>query len=664
MAGSFVIKSILEFQSNGSRVLGGLAASANDLSAALDRLRVQMKDMPASMAGMNRSIGNMAPKLGAQAGLLNDNAKALERYAAAARAARGAPLVGGGGVGGRGRGSGSGEKEDKGGGGFGVGTAVGLMAGATLFTGVKNAASMQQAINSLSIQLGKTPAQIKAQFLPLAMEINNRTARSVPEELGLIGVLSTFIKDPKKLAKIAPTTALLADTLLLGPQKLDFQQSAAQFGRIAHQLNVYSDRQALQAVADQYYRIATSSPDKANKLVTQLGYFGHSYRGAGVSPRDTMNLLLWGDLAIGSGKYGAGLGRILTDLSNPSTEKYRGQIALGLRDAHGKLLAGGAVDSKGNFSPVQMLQWLAAHERGRTGLQQASDVGQAFNVNAARTIANMTSPQSIAFFKSFSASLDRMPSLKEAQERYIGGPGGQWSRLTSNFGTMSTMLAAPLMPSLTSIAKTLADAESSLAQFFGKHEKIAGAAGLTAIGGGIVATLTVLKGLVSHGGGMVGVGKAFEHLFGAVARLGGGAGSTAIKALAAGRAAVGAAAGIEQFAGALAKLAPLLNNPYLGSIGFGMSADSWQLTPAQRAQMLKEFGTQPMPRSSAAPRSSHHASVVNVASVSITIDGSGDPKATGAAVASALHPMSLLRTAGVNRSTPSLPFAFGMNGVK
>jgi hypothetical protein len=71
-----------------------------------------------------------------------------------------------------------------------------------------------------------------------------------------------------------------------------------------------------------------------------------------------------------------------------------------------------------------------------------------------------------------------------------------------------------------------------------------------------------------------------------------------------------------------------------------------------------------VPRSSAAPRSSHHASVVNVASVSITIDGSGDPKATGAAVASALHPMSLLRTAGVNRSTPSLPFAFGMNGVK
>ena len=355
---------------------------------------------------------------------------------------------------------------------------VGVAAGAAFAVGVRGAAELQDSIAQLAVSTGRTTQSIDKQFTGVAMSMSRSTAQTISQSMKLVQVMSTSIKDQHQLEQIAMPIALFADTQFLGPHKIPFEESAKEASRLAHMFNAYTAKQ-MDPVLDMLYRTSYSTPDKIGAITTQLGYFGHDMYSAMVknnatpekqkhAAQEILSLATLGDIAIGHGKWGAGLDRILTDIAAPTKPHRAGQIALGLRDAQGKLTSD-VVNKDGEYTPVEMLKFLSKRLENVAPLDVRTMLSHAFGVNSTRTISQMISPRMIRLFEQLQQAQARMVPLQQAQHDLMQTLNHQTVLLFSNFGTLAAMLVRPWMDHFTAAVGRAADALGRMAQWSSKH---------------------------------------------------------------------------------------------------------------------------------------------------------------------------------------------------
>jgi hypothetical protein len=419
---------------------------------------------------------------------------------------------------------------------LGKGLAIGGLA--TEAIGIRGASNLQDASIQTAIALGRSNKYVSDNLVPLAMQMSMSTAQSVTASMGILRTMATSgINDPAQLRALAMPIAKFADTQYLGKNHVSFDQSTAMLATLAHELNLRTAGQ-LAPFANTLFKISNDMPDSLKTAAKQIKYYGANFANAGVSPSEILMLQATADrLGYGGGKSGTGLNMALRNLQNPSGAKMlAAQSALGLLGADGRSRF---IDQRtGAFNPEALFAYLntqynAARKNGTVGTYN-QELGRAFNTNAGLIVGAFSSNAGIAQRANVTATMSRVEDLQKAQVELMGSLNNQTKLLTSNFQTLATLLASPLIAPLTSLVGNLAKLTGGAAMYLSQHpaaQNIA-AGGLAVVSAaGAYYALKMLGGIgvFAHAAakaGGIGIG-GWGHLGGAgegIARMGGGIG--------------------------------------------------------------------------------------------------------------------------------------------
>jgi hypothetical protein len=400
---SWTTSAAIEFQSNGVKVMGDLAASSKRLAASMKALQATVDGVNASLdtlietaakatdavAGLNSVMGKSAAssRSGATASEraaagYNIVAVAAERATAsvaaldtasqAQRALPPADTIGiarrmGGGGGRMGGGGGIGDTLGGIGGAiagaapwgrighsamhYGVDAAEAASAAAV--DAVYEAGNLQRQMTLIQVATGANAAQ-KARIEQEAYKIAAETAQSVRQSAAVIGVAaSSGINDPEKLLardkqghSFAEIIAKFADVQFLKSHGgVSFEEATKQGIKLAHLYGAYSPDQ-IAPLLDQVTKASFMMPDGLDKYLTQSSYYTKLFGRAGVPQEQTTLMGAWLDRTGGGKRGGTWLQDLLLHAMNaPSLTTSRGGLQ---RNA---LEHFGIINSKGAFDP-------------------------------------------------------------------------------------------------------------------------------------------------------------------------------------------------------------------------------------------------------------------------------------------------------------------------
>jgi TP901 family phage tail tape measure protein len=410
-------------------------------------------------------------------------------------------------------------------GGVGKGAAIaGLL---TEAIGIRGAATLQDQTIQTGLALGRSTSYVNQNLVPLAMQMSMKTAQSVTDSMGLLRTMATSgLNDPTTMRALAMPIAQFADTQFLGKNKVPFNQSAAMLASLSHELNLRTADQ-LMPFANTLYKISNDMPDSLKTAATQIKYYGANYASRGVSPSEILVLQATADrLGFGGGKSGTGLNMILRNLENPTKAQFASQSALGLIGPDGK---NRFLDPRtGAFSDQAFFSYLnsgynAARKNGTVGdFNQRMD--RAFSSNAGLIAGAFASNAGRQQYSNVEATLKRVPDLWKAQAILMGSLNHQTQLLTSNFQTLATLLASPLIAPLTSLVSSLANLVGGSATYLQEHPAVQNLAAGGLAAASVVAAYTAFKfmggiGLFAHaavraGGERFGIGAIIGRIRG------------------------------------------------------------------------------------------------------------------------------------------------------
>lgn len=382
---------------------------------------------------------------------------------------------------------------------------MGVAAAATFAIGIKGAANLQQSLAQLSVQTGRTVADLDATFTKLSMAGSNRTGMSLHDAFNVTREVSGVIKDRAELQRVMGAGGMLDFVTVLrksGVSQSSPESIARNVITIDHILNAYREKE-MAHVQDRLYRAAVGSHMDLGSLTTQVGYFGEQFRLASGNRKgavdDIMTLAQLGYWGIGHGKWGSGFGQILRTVNRPTKAALGALTQLGIFDADGKL-SSTTQNEYGEFTPMAMIAKAIERTYGRhmapMAIQQL--LNQALPANAARVMAEAMSPKTTAFVQRLHDQQRSMPSLMDAEGLLMGNLNDQTSRLIENFKNLATMLERPFQGPLARFVGGLADRAGGAAEFFRTHTGAARIAGAAVAGLGVAGIGMIARTLVPY----------------------------------------------------------------------------------------------------------------------------------------------------------------------
>jgi hypothetical protein len=391
-----------------------------------------------------------------------------------------------------------------------AGDVVGLAALGTLGTGLKNTGDLQQSSAQMGVAMGMSTADTERIFRPIAMQMSMMTAQSTNDTMGELQILATSgFNNPTDLQKdnaaFPMQIARYADTQLLGKHHIATDNSVTTAGTLAHQLGTRTADQ-LNPMLNTLFKISQDMPDVIDRAATQIRYYGSQYVGAGVSPSEILQLQATADRGgFGKGRSGTGFAQILGALQTPTASQFRAQDDLGLiassrmvRGKDGKMHrettdkyinpATGVYDVEGFWQHMNQ-QYDVARKNGTVGAFN-NDLAHLSTVGTRGILQYLSSDAGQAQRRAVTTTLGRVPDLEVAQAQYINNLNGQTQLLTSNFKSLTAVIAQPLQGPLTAIVHGMASGVGGAATFLSSHPLAQDAAAA-------VVTLGALKGVSS-----------------------------------------------------------------------------------------------------------------------------------------------------------------------
>jgi len=528
------------YESNATRVLGDMAKQAAQTSRVLKSLKLEVSESDKAFRDLGRSVSSVARiaarstapfealtksvqsvgRVGAETAARFDTSTRTMGSAAAATATRVAESANvittrlntvtvaadraamsmgrvstasragaGGGFGGVAAAAGAG-------GGFlgGAATVAGYAGLITGAIGIKGAANLQSSQAQLGIGTGRSTADAAKTFLAPALALSNVTAMSLPDAMASIRTLSTFIKKPGALQDNALIEKIgkYADIQFYNKEhSAPFTESVANLGQVSHMLGAYSNK-AIAPIAELMYKAGYATHGGQTKLVNQMTYFGEGYKRAGVSNDEIIKTAILGSVSLGHGKWGNAYDTLLKNITNPTKPQAVGQRLLGIRDAHGKL-SSDVLDENGNFSPIGLFKQINRRTEHMGGTDAMVMFGKAFNQTAKRIVEQASSTKNLNFYKDVTKSMARMPTLEEAQAQAMDTLSGQTKRLTTNFSSLATIIAGPLVRPLTNFLTRAGDVVGSGANYLATHPAANLAATAATVGLGTLGAFKMLR---------------------------------------------------------------------------------------------------------------------------------------------------------------------------
>lgn len=343
--------------------------------------------------------------------------------------------------------------------------AVGVASAVAFATGIKGAADMQDAMNQLSVTLGRPVAQLGA-FQAAAVSMSKVTAQSVSSSLNILRQMANLGIPEKSIIPLSRPMSLFADVAYLGRFKTPFEDSVAAAVRIAHDMGIYEEapmRKVLTTLAKASQVSGHSIPES----LSQIKYFAPGFHQAGVAPDDIINLYALLDrMGYGAGRGGTGLNMIMKNLVSPRGQtKFAAMQAMGIyspddslftarkghKTAMDVLQKAGLSDTSrfidertGNVDFIGFLDYIAkwrdAQKLGGQGAFARRLVARGFDTNAAQVLDAIGTKRGMELFRSIRSQEAKMPNLQDMQAQLMDSLNNQTKRLTSNFATLSSLL--------------------------------------------------------------------------------------------------------------------------------------------------------------------------------------------------------------------------------
>ena len=343
---------------------------------------------------------------------------------------------------------------------------VGVASAAAFAVGIKGAADLQDATIQAAIALGRTGKTVEGtmrnmkEFRNIAIDMSSMTGQSVSDSMGVIARMASSGVSASQLRENYKSIAQYSDILHFGKDKMSYEDAATLGGGLTHDLrlmNAADSRFGLGLIG----QLAYASPHGTNLLTTQIRRMASPLEN--ILPGDTQSkartiiqLAAWADRMGNLPFAGSAISQMTTQLVNPRSTRVKDSlIALGVFDSQGRNRfwddKAGTLDLMGAIKQIQA-HVDSARAQGHAGPAIEALFGGPQNMQ--RILQALTSKEALQQYNSVVAQMHQMgddPSkwLDTTQALLMGGLNEQTGLLTSNFRTLTTLMADGLVPDLT-----------------------------------------------------------------------------------------------------------------------------------------------------------------------------------------------------------------------
>lgn len=361
--------------------------------------------------------------------------------------------------------------------GFAAG-AVALMSGAFIYEGVRSAGELQRAMIAVQNATGATGASLQA-LQSLVISTSGATAQSantIAEEMAMAA--RSGLNNVSQLTQLFPLMARFADVQFLSPQHEDPVEAIRSAVQIAHYLKAYTPA-TLAPILELVNKTMQMQPEDLGKIVRQGKYFMPLASDLGMSPKDIFTVTaMMGQTGFLLGRGGTSIENFLAGMlkgpniitAHMQKKQSDALIDLGLMSKSGHMNFFGG----GKFHAIDALRQLQSREKqfGEGGaIRVAGDLLAAFGKQASQFLLTISDPIVAARMKQIEAQFNKLPSIQQMFDRYIGSFMGGWQQMTTNFRNIAIEIFLPILPYLTTGMKSVSAVLMQLSHFLDTHPK-------------------------------------------------------------------------------------------------------------------------------------------------------------------------------------------------
>lgn len=384
-------------------------------------------------------------------------------------------------------------------------SALALVTGAAIYTGIKGAADLETAMTGIAIATHATRQQMEM-LRNVAFDISASTAQSVVDSANVMQIMaSSGINNANQLAAIAKPAALFADVQFLKSRgQTSFDDAARQAIQIAHLFQAYTPAK-ITPILNQLSQLSFMMPDNLNRFLTQAGYYMPVFRRLGVRDNDSLALGAFLDrMGLGRGKGGTGLQQfalhLMGSLQNTAHQQkgVHGALqALGLLNSDGsaKNYRNGQLDVIGALTQInETITKQTEHLKGHAkdvALQQAIiNIQRGLGIQGGR-IGFLGTPEALQQLGLMVQTMRRLDPnfMVKSQATYMDTLNARFQQFRTNFSSLLTELMWPFLANFKGVFKFMADKLHDWQQWLHAHkgsERLIGDALFASFGAAIV----------------------------------------------------------------------------------------------------------------------------------------------------------------------------------
>lgn len=347
---------------------------------------------------------------------------------------------------------------------FGIGPVeIGAMvAGGLAYVGVKEAAHVQQSVNSAILAMGVNPqtAQGKAMYEELTGTVAQVSQGSifspsaVAEPLPALGMTLTEYEKTKDL--IRPGLRYAEASAMMGKaqgQSIDATDSFKSLITTSHVLGTL-DPQQMEKVANMALVAQMSTGQTPRQLEKVIKYFGGTGRLLGMTPEQTVEFGAISGLGLAGSTGGTALNQLLLGMLPGSGKKSSMKAAelkkMGLTDAKGEPLT----------DPMKIIEGLANYRATHKASEVTSKFKDIFNVRGMREADWISFGGVLDRFKELKKRMGDAPTAQQMQQIMIDSNViSQQEAAWANLKGILNDLTAGTLPAFSGMWKGILDAE-------------------------------------------------------------------------------------------------------------------------------------------------------------------------------------------------------------
>lgn len=380
-------------------------------------------------------------------------------------------------------------------------TTLAVVSGAAIYTGVKGAADLQNAMMSVAVATGRATNHMQ-DFYNMAFRVSGMTAQSVTtiaQEIAMAA--SSGLNDPRQLKTAFPRIAKAADVMWLSPKHLDPVQSVKQMSTLAHLFGAYSGT-PLQHMLDRATQMMFVQPESLQAMIAQGRMFIPAALSRGVSEEDIWkSSMTMGQTGFLKSRGGSGLARVIEYLGGASAltghlskRQDAAMRTLGLVNAKGQLQF---EDRKGHLLLGKAVDHLEVLSKRFNPVDFGNLLTNAFLAQGGRYMAAILRPSVYEKTQQNWKQMSAIGNVDTLWGKYVNTFWYQWNVFATNFANITKTIFLPLLPAFTRVFAAAGAGLGKAVMYLSQHQKLAKALGVGIMGtfivslGGIVATSLV-----------------------------------------------------------------------------------------------------------------------------------------------------------------------------